>query len=533
MAATSVPGSTTPAAQRGGANHRWFVLGVVGLAQLMIVLDISVMNIALPSAQRALQFSNADRQWVITAYALTFGSLLLFGGRISDLFGRKRAFLIGLVGFAVASAVGGASVNFTMLITARACQGAFGALLAPTALSVLTTTFSDPKERGRAFGVYGAIAGGGGLIGLLLGGVLTEYLDWRWCLYVNLLFAAAAAVGAILMLPRARQTGAIRLDLMGVVAVSASMFCLVYGLSNAASHNWRVPSTWGFLIAGAVLLVAFAARQMRAAHPLLPPRIVLDRNRGGANLAILVVGAAMFGLFLFLTYYLQTVLGYSPVITGVAFLPAIVMVMTFAQISNIVLMPRIGPKPLVGLGLLIAAAGMAWLSGIGVHTSYAVAVLGPLMVSGAGIGMSMPPSMNTGTFGVSPREAGVASATLNVGQQLGGSIGTALLNTIATSAAATYVASHLSAAAAAPTGRSALQAAAAVHGYSTAFLTTAGIFAGGAIVCGTLLRRGPLTAQAGSLATPAGTPAAQDATAPAERMPTVRDAAPQDAPAEP
>jgi hypothetical protein len=285
--------------------------------------------------------------------------------------------------------------------------------------------------------------------------------------------------------------------------VSGSMFCLVFGFSNAATHSWHAQSTWGFLAAGVVLLAGFVAWQFRAAHPLLPPRVVLDRNRGGAYLAILIVGASMFGLFLFLTYYLQTILGYSPVITGVAFLPAIVMVMIFAQISNIVLMPRVGPKPLVGFGMLIAAVGMAWLTRIGVHSSYASAVLGPLMVAGAGIGLSMPPSMNTGTFGVAPSDAGVASATLNVGQQLGGSIGTALLNTIATSAAAAYVASHLTKAIAiSPSAQGALQEAAAVHGYTTGFWWTAGFFAGGAIVCGALFRRGPLARQAQSL--PAG-----------------------------
>ena len=493
------PGGAVPASRAGEPDpRRWFILAVVGLAQLMIVLDITVMNIALPSAQRALHFSNVDRQWVITAYALSFGSLLLFGGRIGDLFGRRRAFLTGLAGFAIASAVGGASVNFTMLITARACQGVFGALLAPAALSVLTTTFSDPKERGRAFGVYGAIAGGGGLVGLLLGGVLTEYLDWRWCLYVNLIFAVAAAAGAVVFLSsNGSAAGGARLDWVGTLLVSGSMFCLVFGFSNAATHSWHTPSTWGFLAAGVVLLAAFAAWQFRAAHPLLPPRVVLNRNRGGAYLAILIVGASMFGLFLFLTYYLQTILGYSPVITGVAFLPAIGMVMIFAQISNIVLMPRVGPKPLVGFGMLIAAVGMAWLTRIGVHSSYASTVLGPLMVSGAGIGLSMPPSMNTGTFGVAPSDAGVASATLNVGQQLGGSIGTALLNTIATSAAAAYVASHLTKAIAiSPAAREALAASAAVHGYTTGFWWTAGFFAGGAVVCGALFRRGPLARQA-------------------------------------
>src|SRR5579875_2839598 len=349
MAAPSVPAGGPAPAPVQSDRRRWLILALIGLAQLMIVLDITIMNIALPSAQHALNFSNVDRQWVITAYALSFGSLLLFGGRLGDLFGRKVTLLTGLIGFAVASAVGGAAVNFPMLVTARACQGVFAALLAPAALSLLTTTFSDPKERGKAFGVYGAIVGSGGLIGLLLGGVLTEYLDWRWCLYVNLIFAVVAAAGAIVFLSAQGSAAAgARLDVVGTLLVSGSMFCLVYGFSNAATYSWHTPSTWGFLAAGVVLLVGFAAWQFRAAHPLLPPRVVLDRNRGGAYLAILVVGASMFGLFLFLTYYLQTILGYSPVITGVAFLPAIGMVMIFAQISNIVLMPRVGPKPLVG-----------------------------------------------------------------------------------------------------------------------------------------------------------------------------------------
>jgi EmrB/QacA subfamily drug resistance transporter len=504
------------AAQRDAdaSRRRWFVLGVVGLAQLMIVLDLTVMNIALPSAQRALHFSDADRQWIITAYALTFGSLLLFGGRLGDLFGRRRTFLIGLAGFAVASAVGGASTSFVMLVTARACQGVFGALLAPAALSVLTTTFSDPRERGRAFGVYGAIAGAGGLVGLLLGGVLTEYLDWRWCLYVNLLFAIAAAIGAATFLPRKRDAsgGSSGLDIIGVVLVSGAMFSLVYGLANAATHNWHAPSTWGFLIAGAVLLAAFGAWQFRASYPLLPPRVVLDRNRGGAFLSILIVGAAMFGLFLFLTYYLQTVLGYSPVMTGVAFLPAIILLIICGQLSNIVMMPRIGPKPLVGLGLVVAAIGMAWLTKIGVHSSYWSSVFGPLVVIGAGLGTAVPAAINTGTFGMAASDAGVASATINVGQQLGGSTGTALLNTIATSAAATYVATHLTrSVAASPSAARGVQAAGAVHGYTTAFWWTAAIFLGGAIVAGTLLRRGPLSRQAA--AAPAAQPEQHDETA--------------------
>src|ERR1700761_1529368 len=492
--------------------RRWLILVIIAVAQLMIVLDLTVMNLALPSAQKALGFSDVDRQWIVTAYALSFGSLLLFCGRLADLVGRKLMFLTGLTGFAVASAIGGASVNFEMLVPARACQGVFAALLAPAALSLLTTTFSDPKERGKAFGVYGAIVGAGGLVGLLLGGLLTEYLDWRWCLYVNLIFAGVAVAGALTLLTNQRATQTPRLDYFGVVTVSGSMFCLVYGFSNAGTHSWSASSTGGFLAAGVVLLAVFVARQFRAAYPLLPPRVVLDRNRGGAYLAVLVIGAGMFGIFLFLTYYLQTILGYSPLKTGVAFLPTIVMVMVFAQIANVVLMPRIGPKLLVGVGMLLAGAGMAWLTQLGVHSSYAAAILGPLLVSGAGIGLSMPSSMNTGTFGVAPSDAGVASATLNVGQQLGGSIGTALLNTIATSAAASYLTGlHLAPAVLATARGKLAEATAQVHGYTTAFWWTAGIFAVGGVVCGALMKWGRLARQAEATE---GAPAGQPATGP-------------------
>ena len=296
----------------GLGRRRWLVLGVIGIAQLMVVLDLTIMNIALPSAQRALHFTAVDRQWVVTAYTLAFGSLLLPGGRLADLLGRKVTFLTGLVGFAGVSAIGGASVNFTMLVTARACQGAFAALLVPSALSLLTTTFTEQKERGKAFGIYGAIAVAGGAVGLLLGGALTEYLSWRWTLYVNLIFAAVAFAGGALLLQRQPSRIKPKLDIPGVLLVSGAVFCLVYGFSNAAAHSWHTPSTYGFIAAGVVLGVAFAAWQGRAAHPLLPPRVVLDRNRGGAYLSMLIAGAGLFGTFFFLTYYLQQTLGYSP-----------------------------------------------------------------------------------------------------------------------------------------------------------------------------------------------------------------------------
>ena len=501
------------ASQRTPDPRRWLILGTVGLAQLMVVLDATIVNIALPSAQRALGFTTVDRQWVVTAYALAFGSLLLFGGRLGDLIGRKITFLAGALGFAAASAVGGAATSFGMLVAARACQGAFGALLAPAALSILSTTFSDPKERGKAFGVYGAIVGAGGAIGLVLGGILTEYLSWRWCLYVNLIFAGLAATGAVTLLQAPARRAAGR-GWTCPAPRSSRPRCssLVYGFSNAANHNWHTPSTYGFLAAGVALLAVFAFWQARAASPLLPPRVVLDRNRGGAYLAVLIVGAGMFGIFLFLTYYMQQTLGYSPVVSGVAFLPLIAMVVVAANLSNVVLLPRVGPKPLVTAGMLLAAGSLVWLTRIGVHSGYASAVLGPLMVAGLGFGFTIAPSMNTGTFGVAPQDAGVASATLNTGQQIGGSIGTSLLNTIFASAVAHYLTSHLSPAtlvhghpAPSLTGMS------LIHGYTTGFWVAAAIFGAGAVICGTLFRFGPLRSSGPVAASATATAAAQQA----------------------
>ncbi len=471
-------------------RRRRLTLGVIGIAQLMIVLDVTVMNIALPSAPRALGFTTVERQWVVTAYTLAFGSLLLPGGRLADLLGRKTTFLAGLAGFAVVSAIGGASVSFAMLITARACQGAFAALLVPSALALLTTTFTEPKDRSKAFGIYGAIAGAGGAIGLLLGGALTEYLSWRWTLYVNLLFAGVAFTGGALLLARQPSPVKPRLDIPGALLVSSAVFGLVYGFSNAATHTWATPSTYGFLAAGLVLGVAFAAWQGRAAHPLLPPRVVLDRNRGGAYLSIFIGTAGLFGILLFLTYYLQQTLGYSPLVTGVAFLPISGGLVVMANLSTIVLMPRFGPKPLVALGMLAASGGAAWLAQLGPHTVYATGVLGPLILAGIGMGMVIAPMINTGTFGVALQDAGEGSATVTVGQMLGGSVGTALLNTIFAAAVTSYIAAHL--AAARIIGRQALAGLALAHGYDTAFWSIAGIFAGGAVIGGALLRRGPL-----------------------------------------
>jgi EmrB/QacA subfamily drug resistance transporter len=469
-------------------DRRWWILAVLGIAQLMVILDSTIVNIALPTAQHDLHFSNADRQWIVTAYSLAFGSLLLLGGRIGDMVGRKRALIIGLVGFAVASAIGGASVNFAMLVTARTIQGAFGALLAPSVLALLTTTFTDPSERGQAFGIYGAIAGAGGALGLLLGGILTSYASWRWTLFVNLVFAASAIAGALLWLKNDEGADHDPLDLPGLFLVAGGLFCLVFGFSHAETTAWSNPFTIGFLVAGVVLLAVFAFFENRATYPLLPPRVVRNRTRGGSILAMLFASVGIFGVFLFLTYYLQGTLGFSPVKTGVAFLPLVAALAATAQVSNRTLLPRFGPKPIVPIGLLVSAAALFGLHLVGLHSSYVSHVLPYLLVLGVGFGLSVAPSFSTGTLGLAPQDAGVGSATLNTAQQVGGSIGTSLLNTLAATAATSYLVGRV------PNAAN-LQAA-LLHSYTTAFLWSSLIFVVGAIVAGLVLQRGGLASLA-------------------------------------
>jgi EmrB/QacA subfamily drug resistance transporter len=483
-------GNTGAGEQLVPGERRWALLGVIAIAQLMVVLDLTVMNIALPSAQRALHFTTVDRQWVVTAYSLAFGSLLLAGGRLADLLGRKQTFLVGLLGFAGVSAVGGASVNFAMLVTARACQGAFAALLVPSTLSLLVTTFTDPKDRAKAFGVFGAVATTGGAVGLLIGGALTEYLSWRWTLYVNLVFAGVAFIGGVLLIARQVSPAKPHLDVPGLLLSSGGLFCLVYGFSNAATHSWHTPSTWGFLLAGVALLAAFASWMGRAARPLLPPRVVLNRNRGGAYVSIFVASLCLFAALFFLTYYLQRTFDYSPLVTGLAFLPMSAGLAVAANVSTIVLMPRVGPRPVVTVGLLVASGAMAWLAQLSSHSGYATDVLGPIILIGLGLGMVVAPAINTGTFGVAPQDAGVASATVTIGQQLGASIGTSLLNTIFTSAIASYLVAHTSSAKV--VGHVVLNQLATAHGYDIAFWWSSAIAAGGAIIAALLLRSGPL-----------------------------------------
>jgi EmrB/QacA subfamily drug resistance transporter len=450
------------------------VLALLGVAQLMVVLDATIVNIALPSAQKALHFSTDNRQWIITAYALAFGSLLLLGGKLGDLFGRKWTFIGGLAGFSLASAAGGLAQSFAMLVSARALQGVFGALLAPSALSLLTVTFADSPDRAKAFGIFGAIAGGGASVGLLLGGLLTQTLSWRWCLYVNLLIAVPTAVISLRLLRNAGDPARPRIDLPGVLVASGGLFALVYGFSNAETSSWSAPVTIVALALSVVLLTTFVVVERRVANPLLPLHIVWNRARGGAYASIALAGSGVFGVFLFLTYYLQQNLGFSPLRTGLAFLPMTGVIVVASTTVQTQLLHRIGAKRIVTAGMTLGLIAMVLFTRLKPGSSYAADVLPGLLVIGLGMGCIFAPAFGTATLGVDRSEAGVASAMVNTSQQVGGSVGTALLSTFFATAAASYAASH--------GGGAQLSAAAAIHGYTTAFWWAAGIFGLGLLV---------------------------------------------------
>jgi EmrB/QacA subfamily drug resistance transporter len=469
------PGSTD---DDGPDPKRWSILLVVVVAQLMVVLDASIVTIALPSAQRALHFSVANRQWVITAYSLAFGGLLLLGGRIADFAGRRRIFIVGLIGFAVASALGGLAVDQAMLFGSRALQGAFAALMAPAALSVLTITFHDnPGERAKAFGAYGAVGGAGAAIGVLAGGVLTEYASWRWCFLINVPIALLTAFAAARVVRESRFIGKTGYDIPGAVLVTAGIVSLVYGFTKAVADGWTSATTLSLIIAGVILLIAFVVVESRSAFPLLPLRVVLERNRGGAFLATLLIVVGMFAMFLFVSYYMQQILHYSAAKAGVAFLPFALGVIVAAGMAT-PLVPKIGPRAVMTSGLLIAAAGMLWLTQIGVHTSYWTHLLPQLIVMSIGMGLAFPALSSTALTKVNPEDSGVASSLLNASQQVGASLGAALLNTIAATATASYIASH---------GASFLERG-TVHGFTVAFAVGAAILAAGALVSATLVQ---------------------------------------------
>ncbi|WP_158879452.1 MFS transporter [Amycolatopsis anabasis] len=413
------------------AGRRWWTLPVVSAAQLLVVLDGTIVNIALPSAQHDLGMSVTGRQWVITAYALAFGGLLLIGGRISSTFGHRRTFAVGLAGFAAASALGGAAADPGMLFGARALQGVFAAALAPAGLSLLTTTFTEPRERGRAFGVFAAVGAAGSAVGLVAGGLLTEYTSWRWCLYINVPVAVLAVLGTSFV-PRDHPVrGGGRLDLKGALLSAAGFAAVVYAFSRAESLGWGSPIVVALLTAGVLLLAAFVAVEVRAPRPLLPMRVLGHRARAGAFLAITLMFVAMFGFYLFVSYYTQTVLGYSPVQAGLTLIINALSVLCGSMLIAGRLHGRVAPAVLIVSGLIAAAAGMfvlTWLTpqSTGVLPGY----LAPaLVLTGLGLGCVMSPTASLATADLRGDDIGAASAAYNAAQQLGAALGTALLNT--------------------------------------------------------------------------------------------------------
>ncbi len=469
-----------PIRREARSDNRWLILATVAVAQLMVVLDITIVNIALPSAQRDLGFATDSRQWVITAYALAFGSLLLVGGRLSDLFGSRWTLLVGLLGFAGASALGGAAPSFALLVSARVLQGVFAAVLAPAALATLNLTFTDSKERARAFGIYSAVAAGGSVVGLILGGMLTEWFSWRWCLYVSLGFALPCATGVLAWIRPVGAQRSVQFDLPGALTACGGLFCLVYGLSNAEQHSWSAPLTIAMLVSSGVLLIGFVLLERVVNAPLLPLRVVTDRDRAASFLAIGTAFSVLFGVFLFVTYFLQQGLAYSPLKTGIAFLPVTVGVLVSAGSANAVLVPRLGARRIVPAGFLIACAAMSWLAQLSTSSTYASDVLGPMFLLGIGIGYAFAPAISTATADIAADDAGVASAMVNTSQQIGGAVGTAALSTVFSSAVSSYLESHHAGAFVA--------AAAAVHGYTAAFTISAYVLLCGALVTALLFR---------------------------------------------
>lgn len=466
------------------ASNRWWVLAVISLAQLMVVLDATIVTVALPDAEASLNMSEANRQWVVTAYALTFGALLLLGGRIADFWGRKRAFMAGMVGFAIASALGGAAQNEAMLFGARALQGVFAALLAPAALALLAVTFTDAAERAKAFAVYGGISAGGSAIGLLLGGVLTEYASWRWCLLVNVPIAVASIAVAMPLLRESRAEGNTRYDIPGAIVVTLGLAALVYGFTRAAEESWTDGITVTMLIAGVLLIALFVVIQQRSAHALLPLRIVLDRNRGGSLLAMLLIGAAFIGSTLFMIYYMRIVLGYGAVKAGAGALGITVGVFITAGASA-ALLPKIGPRIPLVVGGLLCAGGTFWLTFVTIERQYLTHVLPGMVLIGLGLGLVFTAVSSTALIGVEEHDAGAASALINAVQQVGGALGTALLNSVATTAISDYMVDK---AGSGDPGRVFLEAQ--LEGYTTAFAWAVVIMVVGSVIGAILVNAG-------------------------------------------
>jgi EmrB/QacA subfamily drug resistance transporter len=482
------PGTGVPGAP---PRRLGLALAVIATAQLMVVLDATIVNVALPHIQTALGFSGTNLEWVVNAYALTFGGLLLLGGRSGDLLGRRRVFIAGILVFTLASLLGGFATDQAWLLTARAIQGVGGAFAAPTALSLIAVTFPEGPPRNRAMGVYAGMSIAGGAVGLLASGLLLTYANWRWVFFVNVPIGLAVALLAPRVLGESeRRRG--RFDLPGAITGSLGLAALVYGLSNAATTPNGV-SHWGdtkvivSLVAAAVLLVTFGIIEVRSKHALVPLRVLASRVRSGGYLVSLCIGTALFGMFFFLTLFVQDVLGYSPLRTGVAYLPMVAMILVATAVSS-QLVNRIGARPLMIAGSAASTGGMLWLSRVTEHSHYASGLLGPMLLTATGLGLLFAPLLLVSLTKVADNDTGVASSLVNVGQQVGGAVGLAVLGTVAWSAVANSLrAQAATAAAAAKTATvhlSAAQVAAAqkaasnhalAHGFSQGYLVSAGI----------------------------------------------------------
>jgi EmrB/QacA subfamily drug resistance transporter len=461
-------------------ERRWLILLVVSLAQLMILVDATIINVALPSAQRALHFSAANREWVITAYVLAFGSLLPLGGRFADLFGRKAMFVTGAVGFGAMSALAGASPNFTTLLLARALQGVSAAILAPAALSVIPVTFTDTSERNRAFAVFGAVAGSSGALGLLLGGILTSYESWRWTMYVNDVFAVLAIFGALSLMTNERNPLKPRLDIIGTLLASGGLFLVVFGSAKAELDGWTANIALASLTAGGFFLISFLVSQKYIKNPLIPLSVILDRNRGASYLALAFANIGIFAVLLFLTYYFQKGIGFSPVRTGFAFLPLPLAIVVVASITQEKLLKMFTMRSIVMVGLATSGLGALVLTRTGVAGDYWSIDFPGLALLGAGIGSALIVAVAMGSSGTAPEDAGTASAMSTVSQQIGAAVGIAVLSTFAATATTHFFHSH-------STVHRAL-AHATVHGYQTAFWWSAGIFWSASLLCGALVQ---------------------------------------------
>jgi EmrB/QacA subfamily drug resistance transporter len=492
------PSAARPATAGEPYPRRWLALAVIAVTVLMVILDATIVNIAMPAVAEDLRIEPSNLQWIVTAYTLTFGGLLLLGGRIADFWGRKRTYLVGAAGFAAASALGGVATNEGLLFAARALQGAFGALLAPASLALLTVLFTDTKERAKAFAVYGAIAGGGSAVGLMLGGVLTEYADWRWCFWVNVPVAVLAVAAAIRIVPESKAPGDTTYDIPGAVLVTLGLASFVYGFTKVAqkaeenSRNGVVENAWAdgwalfFIITGVLLVAAFVVVEARTKNPLLPLRLVLDRNRGGAYLTSTLVGAGLIGAFLFLSLYFQGVLGYTPVAAGFASLPTTLGVLLAAGAAS-ALVPRIGPKPLIVAGGLLAAAGLFTLSFLDIDSGFWELAFPGQLLLGLGLGFTFVPLSNLALIGAGEHDAGAASAMLNATQQVGASIGTALLATLSVGAITDFM-TDAGPAAADPTTAPLVALEAQVAGYTTAFTWASVLLVLGALVSAVLIK---------------------------------------------